>query len=138
MAKHQNGYLHQEKEYHKKRLQEASSAKRALYHSAERKIRDPNLLTISEVKKLNFSLQDYSQKFFGRVICLAAPREYKSQDVHYHRCAFILVDQTDFVKGFIRNNDDNIMKVGDSYFFTKFRMFRKGEMLIHETSTVLE
>lgn len=129
-----------------KRVAEASDisheepclAKRALYQSTQRKDRDPHLLTISEVKKLNFSLQDYTQKFFGRVVCLAQPREYKSQDVHYHRRAFILADHTDFVKGFIRNNDDHVLKIGVSYFFSKFRMFRKGELLVHETSTVFE
>lgn len=118
--------------------QESCPAKKRLYENVDRKERDPNVLTITELKKLNFSLQDYSYKCFAKVICLAEAREYKSQDVQYHRRAFVLADQTDFVKGFIRNNDDNIMAVGESYYFSKFKMFRKAKLLIHENSIVFE
>lgn len=100
--------------------------------------RDPNRPTISEVKKLNFATTDYSQKFFARVVCLMPPKQYKSQDVHFHRRELILADKTDFIRGFIRSNDDNIVVLGESYFFCMFKMFRKSEILIHEESTVFE
>lgn len=119
-------------------VDESCPAKRALFGTPEKKERDPNVLNIAEVKKLNFSLQDYSYKVFAKVVCLGQPREHKSQDVHYHRRPFILADHSDFIKGFIRSNDDNVMELGLSYYFSEFKMFRKAELLIHETSTVWE
>lgn len=100
--------------------------------------RDFNLLTISEVKKLPFAIQDYTQKFFGKVLCLAPPKENKSKDVHHHRRAVIIADKTDCIKGFIRSNDNDVLKTGICYYFSKFKLFSECELLLHENSIIFE
>lgn len=100
--------------------------------------RDYNLLTIKQVKNLQFAIDDYSHKFFGRVLCIVPPKEVKSPEVHFHRRALILADGTDFIKGFLRHNDDDILKLGHSYYFSKFKLYGKAELLLHENSIMFE
>lgn len=100
--------------------------------------RDYNLLTINEVKKLQFSIKDYPQKFFGKVLCLVPPKQNKHKDVHHHRRAIIIADQTGFIKGFVRSNDDNVLKTGLCYYFSNFKLFGECELLLHEDSIMFE
>lgn len=119
-------------------LAHISPAKIAALAKSETGNRQPKLITITEVKKLNFSTQDYNKKFFARVICLMPSKQHKSQDVHHHRRAIVLADSKDFLRGFIRSNDDDIIITGKCYYFSKFKMFRRGEILIHEESIIWE
>lgn len=119
-------------------LSQISPAKIAALAKTETGNRQPKLITIEEVKKLNFSTQDYNKKFFAHVICLMPPKQHKSQDVHHHRRAIVLADSKDFIRGFIRSNDDDIIVTGQCYYFSKFKMFRRSEILIHEESIIWE
>lgn len=117
---------------------QATPPKRRSTISEQTLERDFNLLTISEVKKLAFSIQDYPQKFFGKVLCLVPPKQNKSKDVHHHRRAVIIADKTDFIKGYIRSNDDNVIKTGLCYYFSNFKLFSECELLLHENSIIFE
>lgn len=117
---------------------QATPPKRRSTISEETLQRDFNLLTINEVKKLPFAIQDYTQKFFGKVLCLVPAKEDKSKDVHHHRRAVIIADNTDYIKGYIRSNDDDVLKTGVCYYFSKFKLFSQCELLLHENSIIFE
>lgn len=94
-----------------------------------------SMMTITQVKKLKFSLLDYKHKFIGRVVCLNPPKEHKSEDVQYHRRAIVIADQHDYIRGFVRSNDDNFLQSGKCYMFSKYKIYRLGEIMIHDDTT---
>lgn len=103
--------------------------------SPEKVSGDVSLISVTQVKKLKFSLNDYKHKFIAKVVCLVPPKEHKSEDVHFHRRALVLADSTDFIRGFLRTNDDTFIVEGKCYMFSKFKIFRHSEILIHDDTT---
>lgn len=117
---------------------EAPPPKKRTMISSDTLERDYNLVTVKELKTLPFSTHDYPNKFFARVLCIVPPRENKSPDVHYHRRALVLADHTDYIKGFLRHNNDDMLKLGHSYYFSKFKLYAQTELLLHENSIMFE
>lgn len=119
-----------------------SSSKRGLFMELSNTwiptFTDPTLITISHLKTLEFSIDDHSEKFFGKVLYLLPPRTHKSNDVFYHRRPFVIADANNYIAGYIRSNNDNVIVLGHSYFFSKFKVLNFSELMLHETSTILE
>lgn len=93
---------------------------------------DEQVLTVKEIKKLKFSMFDYKQKFKAKVVYMTPPREHKSTDVHNHRRTIVLADNTDFIKGYVRSNNDHFLMSDKSYMFSKYKIYRHVEILIHD------
>lgn len=114
------------------------SPERKVPKTTENNDRDMTVLTVKEIKNIKFSIFDHHQKFFGKVIYIVAPRTHKSVDVHFHRRRITIADHTDYISGYVRHNDDNFLKENGCYMFSKFKLFKNNEILVHEKSTKMK